>query len=228
MVASHRRQGRRPWVMVNMVTSLDGATTVEGRSGELGDPDDQALFRAFRAVADVIMVGAATVRTEGYGPVLLSDEVRRRRVEWGLEALPRLAVVSGRLDIDPDSRFLDPDRPPLIITGADHSPQARSALRGKAEVVALDGSRPDPPGWIEALGEVGIVLCEGGPSINGQLAEADLIDELNITTAPIVVGGQSARLAHSVAELTPPRRFRLDRLLAGDRMLFARYLRDRS
>ncbi len=214
--------------MVNMVTSLDGATAVEGGASGLTDPDDQALFHAFRAVADVVMVGAATVRTEGYGPLLLPEEVRRRRVGWGLQPLPRLVVLSRRLDIDPDSRFLDPDRPPLIITGADHSSQARSALEGKAEVLVLDGALADLARVIEVLGEVGIVLCEGGPSINGQLAEADLIDELNISTTPMVVGGQSARLAHSGAELIPPLRFRLDRLLRGDRMLFARYLRDRS
>ncbi len=105
LVASDRREGRRPWVMVNMITSIDGATASSGSASGLTGPDDQALFHAFRAVADVVLVGAATVRAEGYGPVALPEEVRRRRLQSGRTAVPRLAVLSRRLDLDPDARF---------------------------------------------------------------------------------------------------------------------------
>lgn len=211
-----------------MVASLDGATAVAGGATGLSDHDDQALFRAFRAVADVVLVGAGTVRAESYGPVVLPDEVRRSRIESGRPAVPRLAVLSRRLDLHPDARFLDSENPPLILTGLEHSAEVRRALEGKAEVVVVDGIQAEPGQVLATLGANDVVLCEGGPSINGQLAGADLIDELNISTAPIVVGGPSPRLAHSVSEPASPLRFRLDRLLSGDRILFSRYLRDRS
>src|SRR3990172_11815904 len=80
VMGSDRAATGRPWVMINMVASIDGATTVQGRSTGLGDEDDLAMFKALRAVPDVILVGAGTVRAEDYGPVRLDNErIERRR-----------------------------------------------------------------------------------------------------------------------------------------------------
>ena len=106
----------RPGVRVNMVASLDGAITVEGRSGGLGGDADRRVFLALRALADVILVGAGTVRNEGYGPPRLKDEIQAARRERGQARLPRIAVVTRSLTLDWDSPFFaeapDDARPP--------------------------------------------------------------------------------------------------------------------
>ena len=120
----------RPWVIVDMMSSVDGATAVAGRSGGLGGPGDKAVFRALRAVPDVILVGAATARVERYGPVRLDDEVRARRVARGQSSLPRLALVSGRLDLDPDAAmFTDAAE----TTAGVHHRTARPSRAGRFE-----------------------------------------------------------------------------------------------
>lgn len=219
------------WVMVNMVSSLDGATALQGGATALTDPDDQRLFAALRSISDAIVVGAATVRAEDYGPVKIDPEVVRWRNESRRPERPRLAVLTRNLDLDPESRlFSDPANPPLIYTGSTAPSDRRRVLEGKAEIVVGPGPLVDPSFVMEDLVGRGsrYLLCEGGPTINGQLLEADVVDELNIAMAPVAVGGNAARLAHSVSEIYPPLEFGLDRVLAGDRMLFFRYLRSRS
>ncbi len=116
--ADHRPPGPdRPWVAVNMVASVDGAVTVEGRSGGLSSPGDKAIFFALRSVADVILVGAGTVRAENYGPPRISPEDQAARQARGQAPVPTIAVVSGRLDLDPGHRlFVDSPTRPVILT----------------------------------------------------------------------------------------------------------------
>ena len=216
--------------MLNMVTSLDGGTALSGGATAITDPDDQALFGAFRGIADVILVGAATVRAENYGPVKISSEVQTARIESGQAPLPRIAVLTRNLNLDPDSRFFsDPAHPPLVFTGSSAPKDDIRILGDSAEVKVGDSPLVDPAEVVSTLAEMGhqIILCEGGPSINGQLLEADLVDEFNISTAPVAIGGNSSRLAHSSAEINPGLEFELDAILAGDRMMFSRYLRSR-
>ena len=107
----------RPWVLVNMVASLDGAITIEERSGGLGSPADKAMFSALRGVADVILVGAGTVRAEGYGPARPSEAIRAARLARGQQEVPRIAVVTRSLDLDASTPlFTDSVRPPIVIT----------------------------------------------------------------------------------------------------------------
>ena len=103
VMETSRASSGRPWVVVNMVSSLDGATAIDGKSSVLGDDDDLELFRALRAAADVILVGAGTARAENYGPVRLSAERVERRRALGLPDVPRIAVLTGRLDLEPDA-----------------------------------------------------------------------------------------------------------------------------
>ena len=105
-----RPEGDRPWVLANMIATVDGATAIDGRSGGLGGPADKLVFAAVRAVADVILVGAGTVRAESYGSP---------RTPPGKAAPPRLAIVTRSLDIDPAGRvFVEApaDRRPIIVT----------------------------------------------------------------------------------------------------------------
>jgi len=223
VMGSDRAATGRPWVMINMVASIDGATAVQGRSTGLGDEDDLAMFQALRSVPDVILVGAGTVRAEDYGPIRLDDERLERRRAIGKEDLPRLAVVTGRLNLDPEARlFSRADSPPIILTGPAADPDRRRALEPLAEVVVLDDLSIEAV--VGHLGQADVILCEGGPGLNSQLASAGMIDEVNLTVAPVVVGGVSKRIVEGPV-VDPPLDMDLDRILAGDRSLFFRYLR---
>ncbi len=222
-LADERRASGRPWVLVNFISSADGGTAVGGKSSGLGDEDDKAVFQALRAVPDVILVGSGTVEAEDYRPVTLDAERRERRLAAGLTEVPVLAIVSGTLSFDPEARvFGDPEHRPMVITGPDANPAKLAMLGDSADVLILDEVTPE--NILARLGAASVVLCEGGPTLVGQLVAARVVDELNLTIAPTLISGRSARLAHGPAA-DPPLEMRLDRALMGDRSLFLRYLR---
>lgn len=227
MAMSGRPTGSdRPWVMLNMVTSVDGAIEIGGGTTALSDADDRALFKALRAVPDAILVGAGTVRAEDYRPVTLDPERVEARVSAGLAQYPRLVIVTGSLDLDPTARvFSDPESMPIILTSSEVEPNRIEMFTGLAEVVPLPGnSTIEGQEIVNALAGYGVILCEGGPSLNGALFAADLVDEINWTIAPVMVSGESARM-NVGPPLNPPTKLRLDRILQGDRSLFLRYIR---
>ena len=216
----------RPWMLLNMVTSTDGAISIGGRSGSLGSDADHQVFRAIRAVGDVIIAAGGTVRAEGYGPPKPSAEVRAARVERGQTAYPRMAVVSGSLDLDETSAyFTEAPEPPLVYT-VERAPEARlAALRRVADVQIAGEESVDLAAMAAHLGSLGIraAVVEGGGVLNGHLLGADLIDELNLTVAPLLVGGSARRAVASVAE--HPQRLALAHLWESDGNLLARYVR---
>lgn len=225
LIAGERRDGDR-WVLVNMVSSVDGATAVRGGATGLTDPDDQALFRAYRAACDVVLVGASTVRAENYGPVVLDDAQWAARTATGRTSLPPIAVVTGSLDLDPAARLFEAEaNPPLIFTGTSADPAVVGQISEKAEVVVASDMALDVSWVIDHLTARGhrVILCEGGPTINGQLAGADLIDEFNVAFSPMLVAGRSSRLSHGPTAVELP--MRLDRVMIGDSMMFCRWIR---
>jgi riboflavin biosynthesis pyrimidine reductase len=218
-----RTTDRGPWVMLNFVSSIDGATRVAGKSTALNDADDKALFAALRAVPDIILVGAATVSAEDYGPVRLDERRREQRVAAGKTPAPILAIVSGSLSIDPEARvFSDPEYRPMIISGPNANPSKLAMLGDSADVVFLE--EVTAPAILERLGAAAVILCEGGPQLAGQFVGRGLVDEMNLTISPKLVGGDAPRLAHGLAS-DPPSEMALDRVLMGERSLFLRYLR---
>ncbi len=228
VVAADRRVGPgRPWLLVNMVSSVDGATALDGASGSLGGPADREVFQAIRSVADVILVGAATVRAEDYGVPKLPEEHQAERRARGQVRRPRLAIVSRSLDLDPDAaRFGDPDQRPFVVTTTDADPDRRAAVAGIAEVIEAGAGSVDLRSALDQLHDRGarVVLCEGGPTLNGQLVAAGLVDELCLTLSPLLVAGPSRRLAQGSAG-TGPHPLVLDRVLTEDGFLFLRYVR---
>lgn len=223
VLAEERMADGRPWVMYNMVSSIDGATAVQGGSSALNDDDDKLLFAALRAVPDVILVGASTVRAENYGPVALDEQRRARRMELGLTPVPTLAIATATLSVEPDMRvFDDPEHRPTVITGESVDPSRVESFAGRADVIQL----PELSGKsiLEALGSPRVVLCEGGPTLNGQLISEGFIDEMNLTLSPMIAVGESRRIAHG-HDLLPPADMKLARLLRGDRALFLRFVR---
>jgi riboflavin-specific deaminase-like protein len=217
----------RPWVLVNMVTSLDGAIAVDGRSGGLGGPGDHRIFHALRGLADLILVGAATVRAEHYGPVSFGPELQEARVVRGQAPVPRLAIVSRRLDLDlSTSLFTDSDPPPLVVTAPGSSTARRAEIASSADLLlAGQGNDVDLAVALDSFAEMGVelVVCEGGATINGQLLEADLLDELCLTIAPKLAGGRERRAVESTEPMLKD--LDLAHVLAQDDELYLRAVR---
>ena len=218
-----RGRSDRPWVMANFVTTIDGATVVDGGSTAINDVDDKTMFAAIRTVADFILVGAETVRQEDYRPVVLDERRRQARLEARLEELPHLVVATRSLDLDPGARvFGDPKSRVTILTTEDAPAERFAALSEVADVVRMRGTAPED--ILHYLRMARVVLCEGGPSLWGQFVAAGLVDELALTISPMLVSGVSVRMAYG-PEAHPPVDMRLDCVLYGDRSLFLRYLR---
>jgi len=219
----------RPWLMINMISSADGASAINGVSGPLGNPSDQAVFSAVRACADWIVAAADTIRIERYRLPRPSQTARRARLAAGRCEQPGLAVVSSSLDLALDLPLFADQRPgdhkPLILTGQDAKPEAVQAMAGVAEVVRLASPQPQPAEILAALKNRGanVVLSEGGPSFNAQFADAALIDELCLSVAPLLAGGASTRMVHGSQQLLPLK-LHIDHLLEEDDTLFVRYL----
>lgn len=229
VAADHRPlPAGRPWVLVNMVASIDGAIEVEGRSGGLGSPGDKAMFHALRQLPDVILAGAGTVRAENYGPVKLDAEAQARRIERGQQPVPRLAVVSGRAHLDPTSKlFSDPTQRPIVITSATAPAQSVDALRDVADIVIAGSDSVDLPDAFRQLRAQNLctLLCEGGPTLNNQLLADDLVDEWCQTIAPLLTGGDAERGAHGPTSGVT-RTLRLGRVIVDDNVLLLRYARE--
>lgn len=218
----------RPWLLVNMIASLDGAVTVAGRSGELGRAADRAVFRALRATADVVLAGAGTVRAEEYGPARLSADQRSARTERGQTARPAVAVVTRSLELDLAAPLFTEADPATIVLTCEASPaDRRTAAAAVAEVVVVGDASVDLALALTALADRGaaVVACEGGPHLNGELVAADLVDEWDLSVAPLLVGDRGPR-SSSGPPLPDPRRYRLDRLLEGDGLLLGRWVRE--
>lgn len=228
LAADRPRPHGRPWVAVGMISSLDGATAVDGTSGGLGGPADRQVFRAVRAIADVILVAAGTVRAEGYRPVTIGDDARDARLAAGRSPGPaRLAIVTSSLDLDLDADlFADPgpSGPPIVFTTTDADAAARAAVAEVAEVRTIGEGRVDLAGALSTLGDAEVVVCEGGPSLNGAVVDADLVDEWCVSLAPVVAGGSSSRIVAG-ADPVDGGGLELESLLEGDGILFGRWVR---
>ena len=183
--------GAGAFVRVNMISSLDGAVAVGGRSGGLGGPADKLLFAVLRSLADVVLVGAGTARVERYGPVELPEDAQLAREERGQPRLPPLAVVTQSVDLDWGSKLFAAHSPrPIVIApkAADATKLARA--REVAEVVTAGTGTVDLSSAVQALAAQGLqhVLCEGGPSLNMGLAAVGLVNELCLTLSPQLAG----------------------------------------
>lgn len=217
---------RTPWLRVNFVTSVDGAVEISGRSGPLSDPDDQRMLQLLRTPCDALLVGAGTIRVEGYGPPLIDASARQWRTAHGLPEHPQLVVVSHSLDLDPDLPvFANSTYRPVVLTRADAPAQRRATLAERVEVITVGEGTVDLAAGLALLHSRGLrhVLCEGGPHLFGSLAAAGLVDEVCLTVSPLLAGAGAGRIiAGPPAEA---QQLTLRHLLVGERALFLRYVR---
>lgn len=222
--------GTGPWVRAGMVASVDGAASVDGLSGGLSGPPDRVIFGLLRALADVILVGAATVAAESYRPARVAP--RWAALRAGRPAAPPIAVLSGRLDLDLDGPLLAGETAdgarPLVITAASAPASRRDAVARRAEVIVAGRDRVDPVAAVAELGRRGLhrVLAEGGPHLLGQLAAAGRLDELCVTVSPVLAGGPGGRIVAGPPGPVPalPAALELASVLAEDGFLLCRYL----
>ena len=216
----------RPWLRANMIASADGAATLAGRAGGLGNPTDQRLLGLLRALSDVVIAGSGTVITEGYGPARVRDEYRAVRAEAGQPPAPVMAVVSNQLRLDFSSRYFTDERQrPIVITCEAAPPDRMQAAHQVADVIVAGAKVVEPPLLVEALAERGYrrLLCEGGPTFLGDVAANGALDELCLTVSPMLVGGPSRRVLDGPV-IDPPSRLDLTQLLIDDdQLLYARY-----
>lgn len=215
------------WLRVNFVASADGAATLGGLSGPLSGTADKRVFKALRARCDVLVAGSGTVLAEGYGPLELSAERISWRSERGLPEVPVMAVVSRSARLDPGAPlFTDAPRRPIVICAADASVDQMASLREVADVIAVGEGAVDFRLALIAMREMGLrqVLCEGGPTVFGDLIASDLVDELCLTVSPLLVGAGPIRVAEGrIAEAARP--LRLHHVFEAGGNLILRYLR---
>jgi riboflavin-specific deaminase-like protein len=211
----------RPYLGLNMVSSLDGKATIEWRTKGLSSELDRRLFHNLRAQADAVMVGAGTLRVERYGRMTKTDELRAKRIAEGLAPDPLAVIVSGRLDLPADLPLLnEPDQRVLIATGSDAS------LPGLGEQVEYARVGDDLPRLMTELqGSHGVrsVLCEGGPTLNSYLFAAGLVDELFLSLNPKIAGGAAALTIVAGRDLVEPAELELVSVAEGEGDLFTRW-----
>jgi len=217
----------RPWLRANMVASVDGAATAEGRSGGLSSPADKHVFRVLRALADVVLVGAGTVRAEGYAAVLPKETFPEVREAAGQPPTAAIAVVTRRLDLNLDSALFTGRARTLVITCGAAGAERIEAARVVADVVVTGDDTVDVAAGIAALHERGLtrVLCEGGPALLRDVVAADALDELCLTLSPQLRSGPAPRILTGPL-LGIPVRLALTGLLVSDGDVFLRYERE--
>jgi riboflavin biosynthesis pyrimidine reductase len=217
-----------PRLRANFIASLDGAATHNGLTAGLNNEDDKRVFDLLRRLCDVVLVGAGTIRAEGYADLRLEAPAVAWRREYGLALQPPLAIVSAELDLDPDmAAFARAPVRPIVFTHGRSPPEKRAQLSSVADVVVSGPSSVDPRAMLRSLEERGLrqVLCEGGPHLFGSLLEADCVDELCLTLSPVLENGSAGRITAGAAQAT--RRMRLGHVISAGDMLMLRYERAR-
>jgi riboflavin-specific deaminase-like protein len=213
----------RPFLAMNFAATVDGRAAIGGRSGPIGSGTDTELLLQLRTRFDAVMIGGGTMRAERYGRPAASPDRREQRERAGLSADPLMVIVSGRLDLPWDAPlFSEGGGEVLIFTSSEvEPPQTETPLT----VIRHEG----PVDLVEALrhlrAERGVraLLCEGGPTLYGQLQAGGLVDELFLTIAPKLAGGDAPRILEGLLPTVAP--LELGWLLEDEGELFARYRR---
>jgi riboflavin-specific deaminase-like protein len=211
----------RPYVVTNFAVTVDGKATLHGRSGTIGSERDTEMLVCLRTRVDAVMIGGGTMRAERYGRPVADPGRRGRRERRGLSQDPLLVIVSGRLDIPWDAPvFGDRGARVLIFSTSDTEPPETVA---EVRVVRHEGSidLAKALAYLRTQRGVRALLCEGGPRLHAQLIDAALVDELFVTHAPKLAGGDGPGLAVGLPELERP--LEVVWLLDEDGELFARY-----
>jgi riboflavin-specific deaminase-like protein len=216
-------------LLVNMVSSVDGRATLGGKSAPISSRADRELFHALRAASDAILVGAGTVTIERYGRTIASPEVRRMRAARGMPEEPLACIVSGRLAVSADVPLMRESEARVVILTASGGELPTSAATVDY-IRSGGGGMVDLAAGLAELRErhgVHTVLCEGGPHLTRELIARGLVDELFLSIAPALAGGDppagSALRILAGQELEEAAQLELRGVLRSGSGLFLRY-----
>jgi riboflavin-specific deaminase-like protein len=211
----------RPYLVLNFATTLDGRAAINGRSGPIGSAADTEMLQRLRTRVDAVMIGAGTMRAERYGRIVSNPDFRAYRERTGLGHDPLAIIISNRLELPWDAGlFTDGDGRVVVFTASDQEPPETAtpvSIVRHSEGVELDRALE----WLRKERGIRSVLCEGGPTLHGRLREAGLADELFLTIAPKVAGGEGPRVLEGA--LADVDEVELAWLLESESELFARY-----
>jgi riboflavin-specific deaminase-like protein len=211
----------RPYLVLNMVSSLDGRATIDWRTKGLSTELDRQLFHHLRTQADAVMVGAGTARTERYGRMAKTEELCAKREREGLARDPLAVVVSGRLDLPVNLPLLnEPEQRVVIATASD---AVLPGLGDQIEYARVGDDLPVLMAYLREQHGIRSVLCEGGPTLNSFLLAAGLVDELWLTLNPKLAGGAAALTIVAGRELVEPAELSLMSVAEGAGDLFTRW-----
>src|SRR4051812_31075798 len=211
----------RPYLILNFATTLDGRAAINGRSGPIGSDADTEMLQRLRTRVDAVMVGAGTMRAERYGRMVSEPALRAYRESTGLAADPLSVIVSNRLELPWDARlFTDGGGEVVVFTASEEEPPETTTP--VTVVRHTDGVELNRAlAWLRTERDVRSVLCEGGPTLHGRLREGGLADELFLTIAPKIAGGEGPRvLEGALADIDE---VELAWLLEAESELFTRY-----
>jgi riboflavin-specific deaminase-like protein len=189
-----RAHENRPYLALNFATTLDGRAAISGRSGPIGSDADTEMLQRLRTRFDAVMIGAGTMRAERYGRMVSDPQLRAYRERTGLTHDPLAVIVSNRFELPWDaSLFTDGGGRVVIFTASEERPPKTGTpvtVVRHPEGVELDRALE----WLRIERGIRSVLCEGGPTLHGRLREGGLADELFLTIAPKVAGGEAPRV----------------------------------
>ena len=211
----------RPYLLLNFATTLDGRAAINGRSGPIGSAVDTEMLQRLRTRVDAVMIGAGTMRAERYGRIVSDPQLRAYRERTGLAHDPLAVIVSNRLELPWDAAlFTNGGGRVVVFTASDQEPPqtaTRVTIVRHPDGVELDRVME----WLRKERGIRSVLCEGGPTLHGRLREGGLADELFLTIAPKVAGGEGPRILEGA--LPDVDNVELAWLLESESELFARY-----
>jgi riboflavin-specific deaminase-like protein len=211
----------RPYLILNFATTLDGRAAISGRSGAIGSDTDTEMLQRLRTRVDAVMIGAGTMRAERYGRMVSDPDFRAYRERTGLAHDPLGVIVSNRLELPWDAGlFTDGDSEVVVFTASEEEPPETATpvtVVRHPEGVELERALE----WLLAEREIKSILCEGGPTLHGRLREGGLADELFLTIAPKIAGGEGPRILEGA--LPDIDQVELAWLLESKGELFARY-----
>ncbi|MEP6870748.1 MAG: dihydrofolate reductase family protein [Anaerolineaceae bacterium] len=189
----------RPYVLMNMVMSADGKVVIEGTEAGIGSKTDQRLMRELRVNADAVLNGASTLRASGASSRLGDEGLERLRLTNGKPRFPIAVALSRSGDLPLDKIFFTARDFDAVVYLSDTAPARRRAAivaTGRpVHVVPTDGEIPAMLKHMRQQLGVGVLVVEGGPTINAQMYALGAVDEYFLTLGPVIVGGRDTLTA---------------------------------
>jgi riboflavin-specific deaminase-like protein len=211
----------RPYLILNFATTLDGRAAINGRSGPIGSATDTEMLQRLRTRVDAVMIGAGTMRAEHYGRMVSDPQFRAYRERTGLAHDPLAVIVSNRLELPWEAGLFTAGGGRVVVFTAseEEPPETATPVTVVRHPDGVDLA--EALAWLRAERGIRSILCEGGPTLHGRLREAGLADELFLTIAPKIAGGEGPRVLEGA--LVDIDEVELAWLLESESELFARY-----